>query len=456
VRPAATLLALLFAASPVVAQPGGAGASAKPRVLVLLLDCLPMETARWAWKDPATVALFPGFKGPTPMISSFPSETGVAVSGMLRDFGADAPPGYELRFFDRSRNKLRGGGLISYHTYHYGYREHFDFRINGLVQKALSYGFPERYNLWEIDAALATFSASDKPVWMAHLTSTDASAHMKRPRDLAELITYAGEKISALRDATDEPFYTVILSDHGVLSGETRPTNLKSPLLAYLGAQGWSVGRRIAGEDDVVLVGSGLVNVLVAYTYDGRESAFANVALGVDGVELCTWTASDEWRVASRAGVARIRRRPSTGGRPASYSYQPVTGDPLGYLSLVRRLRREHDDPRRLWFDDDDWLKVSRKARLPDALHRIREAFVSVENPASVLCSLDREHFYGMRAGPLLQRLWFGPYFQTHGSLHLESAEGFLLTDHPDFRPGGSKRFDDALDFLLDAGPARR
>ena len=107
--------ALLFAAA---ATPAGAPPEPPERLLLIGLDAVPFAVVAEV-TDPARgdERLFAGFSGPAAMVSSFPSSTNVAMVGLLAPFGAAPSPGYEPRFYDRSANRLRGGGPISYHQH---------------------------------------------------------------------------------------------------------------------------------------------------------------------------------------------------------------------------------------------------------------------------------------------------------------------------------------------------
>ncbi len=99
-----TLAAVLLAGAPRAQE------APPPRLLMIALDAVPYGVvARVADPTLGDNAAFHGFAGPAPVISTFPSTTSLALAGMLASFGLDESPGYEHRFYDRGRNRKRGG-----------------------------------------------------------------------------------------------------------------------------------------------------------------------------------------------------------------------------------------------------------------------------------------------------------------------------------------------------------
>ena len=92
---AALLLGLLASIAPVV------GEDSRPRTLLISLDAVPYWVVEEI-TDPelGDEAVFQDFKGPVPLISTFPSSTSVALVGLLQPLGLEKSPGYEARFFD--------------------------------------------------------------------------------------------------------------------------------------------------------------------------------------------------------------------------------------------------------------------------------------------------------------------------------------------------------------------
>jgi len=74
--------------------------TAPPRTLVLVLDGVPYTAV-------AGQGLFEEIGQVVPLVGTFPSSTTPAFAAMLAPLGVPPPPGYEARFFDRSKDALR-------------------------------------------------------------------------------------------------------------------------------------------------------------------------------------------------------------------------------------------------------------------------------------------------------------------------------------------------------------
>ena len=83
------------------------------RTLVVTMDAVPFTSIE-RLTDAEGERLFAQLGQPVPLLSSFPSSTTLAFTGIFEPFRLEIPPGYEARFFDRERGKVRGGGLFSY------------------------------------------------------------------------------------------------------------------------------------------------------------------------------------------------------------------------------------------------------------------------------------------------------------------------------------------------------
>ncbi len=171
----------------------------------------------------------------------------------------------------------------------------------------------------------------------------------------------------------------------------------------------------------------------------------ADLLSAVPGVDLCVYReqVGGGWMVRGARGRARIRRRGQ------NWEYRPQTGDPLDYHGVLERLARDAGRPGGTEFPDQRWLDATRGHHYPDALYRIAGGFELVENPASLLCSLEPGYMYGMVKTEVLARWTNGRMRWTHGALFREAALGFLLTDDREWNRTGPLRFDRALDPLF-------
>ena len=147
---------------------------------------------------------------------------------------------------------------------------------------------------------------------------------------------------------------------------------------------------RLKNKSDVALTPFGLVSSFEAYVDSPDTRRVARLLVEVPGVELCTLPEEGGWTVFGEGSEARIRHRKFAG--KDEWSYQPMQGDPLGYVSLVSRLKGKSTS---VWIEDSRWLEASAFSDFPDALYRIARSYDLVENAASVVCSLEPGYMFG-------------------------------------------------------------
>lgn len=438
-------LAGVLAGTTAEAAPAPGGAEPEARFLVIALDAVPFRSAAEVTRGDDDPPLLADLAGPVPLVSTFPSSTSIALTAMLSGFGLEDPPGYEAKFFDRSTGRIRGGGLISYGRIRFDWHHFFDWQLRGFFTKSKVYAWPYKYNVRELEKALAAFVVSDRKSFFVYVNSTDATGHIHGPRAFGTVFEALDRLLPEARSRVEEPLYVVVFSDHGLGGGDEILDNARPAIFRALRGNGWAIRGRLDRPGSVVLSPFGLVSSAEIYTRPGDEAAVAEIAAGAEGVDLCAYRQNDGWMVVDSGGTARIeRRRDGSGGQ---WTYRPESGDPLHYRAVVERLGGETDDD---WIDESAWLDSTWNATYPDALYRIAAGFERVTNPASVLCSIDRGYLYGSKSAYLGARLSIGRIRWTHGALAREETLGFLMTDFPGWEASGALRFDQALDFLVE------
>ncbi len=431
-----TRVALLFALGAVLGGTGQGQTDSQPRrTIVLALDAVPYATVVSALAsrgvgDP----LLSGMQGPSALISTFPSSTSLAMGGILEPVGLTPSLGYEARFFDRERNALRGGGLISYNRNHlkFGWRKVWDWKA-GNVRKITSGLRPIRASISAIEDALDAFLHSDESLFLAYCDATDLVGHLRSPAKLEVVLDRLDRILKAAHARhPDQPFTTVLFSDHGQ-DGGAPLDNVRGPVRQAIEGAGLRLTKRIERDSDVVLVPYGLLSSIVAYTRPETASQAAEVIAAVAGVDFCVTAhhQPDRWLVTGSSGTAQVERR--TLGAAVRWRYRRITGDPLEL----------HDV--RDWHGDRWWFEKTRGHGYPDPFHRIARGFDLVTHSASVLCSLDAEHMYGAAVTSISSRLTVGRLHWTHGAMLRDSSLGFLMSDFPGWRPPPAVRFDEAL-----------
>lgn len=411
----------------------------EPAVFVLGLDAVPYEVVAEMVREDG---LFDGFHPPVPLISSFPSTTNVALAGMLEPFGVDRSLGYQARFYDRSENRLRGAGPISYRRFLFPWRRFFDHGEIGLMTRLVGKVRPLRHSLQEIEEALDDFLASDEAVYFAWVGATDGAAHLQGPDSLVEILAGLERAVERRRTAHPErPFSVVLFSDHGIAGGEPL-SNVRRKARRNVRRAGFRLGKRLGGPEDVVFVDLGMISSFVVYSDPARTADLAGALAETPGVELCVRRRDGGFEVTAAAAVAWFGARQDGDG--VEWSYRPEGGDPLGYAGLLQPAAAAAvGEPG--WQSDEAWLQASIDSEYPDGLYRLARSFDLVENEASVLCSVADDHMYAARRTAVLARLTVGRLRWTHGSLSRAASLGFLMTDDPRFARDGATRFSRGL-----------
>lgn len=428
-----------------------------PRTLLIVLDAVPFAPARAAVEEDG---LLSDLEPPVPMISSFPSATTLALTGVFEPLGMASPPGYEAKFFDWQKGKVRGGGLMTYEKISFSWREIFHWKTRSLLRKALGYLRPIKLARYEIDHGIEAFLESDEPLFLVYVGATDGVAHLKGPEGFAPVFAELDRALAAAHQKED--FYTVVMSDHGVGGGE-RLRNVRKPLRRVLADAGFSAGKRVRSARDVALVPFGLLSSLVAFAAPGQSEKLASTLARVDGISVCAYRERpsddgavdqsptdpdhsgenfdrDRWWVVGSEGRARIERRRANG--EASWRYVEETGDPIGYHDLAGT-----------WRSGAEWAERTLALPLPDVLHRVARTFDLVHNVATTVCSTSPGYDYGAGMTEWASRLSVGRLRWTHGALERDDSLGFFATDHPGWRPRPGVRFDHVLRFLSPQAP---
>lgn len=416
----------LLAAAPAPAAPEPALPT-----LVLAFDCVPYEeAARLAAPAGGGRPAFAGMPPPVPLVSSFPSTTSVAFGGILEPLGLARSPGYEARFFDWQRRRVRGGMPWSYYRIGFHWRDFFDWNRANPLRRMASALRPQRASLAWFARAIDAFLASREPLFFAYNGATDTLAHLEGPDALGRLLAELEPVIERARRR--RPFHLVMLSDHG-LAGGAPLVNAWRPVRRALGEAGFRYRRRLRRPRDVALTPFGLVSSFELYSRAEEAAAVARAVAAVPGVDLCVRRDGEGFTVTGAAGEAAFRRRQTPAG--VEWHYRTGGGDPLGYAGI--------GDGR--WHSDRYWFEQTAGHRYPDALHRLARSFDLVENPASVLCSLDDGYMFGASKTAFLSRLTGSRLRWTHGALARDATLGFLWSDDPRLAPSGAQRFDRAL-----------
>ena len=420
-----------------LAEPGA------PRVLLLALDGTPLRVVQQA----KAKGVFGGWPEPVGLISTFPSMTNVAFTALLEPLGFPGTiAGYEIRRYDFERNLLHGGKKKSSV---YPWKGEFHVYSDTLTSKVDLYLSPIKSSdklLRELEEVL--LDGAEPSLVFAHLPSTDMTAHLDGDEATLEVLEKVSDFLArvtvAHREAHGRDLQVILLSDHG--NGAEKVSNTQGLRDALRGG-GFRLGKRLDGPDDLVVALYGAVNYGALYLDPARAREAASAALTHESVELAAWVSDDgEITVLGRSGEeARVRW---SGDRPARrFGYEPVEGDPLRLVPVAARLETSGALTEGL-ADRSTWFKATIESYYPDALARLVDSLEGrwVENPATVILSLDPRYAWGMIPTRIGASLLGGRQEGTHGGLDRDSSLAFLLVNDSGRQPGAAVAADQALE----------
>jgi hypothetical protein len=417
----------------------------RPRVLFIAIDAVPFAIMEEAAADPAS-SFLAGLKGPVPLVSTFPSATSLALAALLHPIGVPPSPGYEAKHYSWAENRVSGGGLTDYEPF--PWRSFFDWKVHTLWRKATSAIRPIKASKKDIRESIEAFRASSEPIYFVYYDTTDSGGHLKGPRSLLTILAELDRQLDALRrEHPEEPFWTVIFSDHG-LDGGPALRNVRADVKSALSAAGFGLRQKLEDDGDIVIIPFGLVSSLVAYTRPGREEDAARAMASAEGVDLCAARIADGYLVESSRGRAIIHRLPSD---PPRWRYEwSGDEDPLSLGADLAAVLAGEDG-----LDDGTLFARTLPLVYPDPFHRIASSFDGVDNPASVVCSVARGYMFGAKITELGSLVSVGRLRWTHGALEREASLGFLMSDVPSWKALGPVRFDHALEAFNDLWDGR-
>lgn len=378
------------------------------RRLVVCLDGVPHSIMHELWSQGHFRDFFP----PVQMVSTFPSESEVAMTALLH---AARAPGYENRHFDWKEGKLAGGIVVTL-AQSAPYLKKLDYDEPGLF-KGLHFLVPVKSFRADLGRLRKRFLASRAPVYVAHISSTDALCHVVGREQLAPLLLEAEAMLRDLYLEERGRLRVLVFSDHGNNLATSRP----APLAASLERAGFRVKDRLDEPRAVALPQFGLVSFAPLYCRPTVVEELAAVMAATEGVELTVYRDGELVRVRASRGEAVIEAN-SDGTR---FRYRPLNGDPLFLLPVWEQLRAAGKLDGEGFAGEDDLFAATLDARYPDVLFRLWEWGRNpyVENAASVMVSLADGYYSGSGIFERMVALQ-----STHGGLARGSTLGFAMS----------------------------
>jgi hypothetical protein len=283
----------------------------------------------------------------------------------------------------------------------------------------LGYVTPAALARRDLRKAAERLLASDKPVFVAYIGTSDAVLHLKG-RKGAEAYLRAADAIIAklradVRARTGRDLLVDIVSDHG----STMMDNRVVPVEDRLAACGFARRDGLGGADDVAFSLPGLVASAAIYAQPARADAAARCLAGSEGVDLVAVDRGASVGVLTGEGEAEVRAVP---GDDERYAYRSIRGDPLGLLVAGAA------DGTQVEFTEAEAFARTLDAPRPDVLRRVWRAFHGeVGHPATLVLSLEDGWEVGNPALRFLTKLR-GGHHGTHGSLTRRASTGVVAS----------------------------
>jgi hypothetical protein len=387
-------------------------------------------------------------------VSTFPSISNAAWSGIFEPFGVAKPLGYHGEYYDHAEASVIGFTsdwfTVNPPVEQAPWQYFFNWRIDDLLHKALAYARPAHSSTRELRQALSAFDRSEQDEFFAYIVSTDALVHASGPRPLYEFVHDLDRVLMERADERGQlPFRLVLLSDHGISGGEGL-TDLWPTVEETIMHAGFSIRNAIERSKDVVVIRNGMLSAFEVHSTDEEKRNIAKLLSHVPGIELCVSRNGQTAHVAGSQGTGIIRRKEGDlGDELFSYEWRGV--DPLDLAPIIDRLGAPVLQGVPPWYSDSQWFDATQLSSYPDPLYRLYHSFDAVRHPASVACSLGAGYAFGAKGLKWLSWLVHGDMQWTHGSLTRADSLGFMMTNEPNGRPKKAVRYNEALRFLREA-----
>jgi hypothetical protein len=420
----------------------------RPTALLLALDGMPYRVVEQARAEGA----FAGWSDPSRLISTFPSTTHVAFASLFQPLGVRPSDGYELRYFDRDKNRMTGGSPIGYQQQAYDWKGMLHVKRQSLFAKLMVYTSPRITAGRELKTIRKAVLASDRELILAHVGSTDAMGHLRGDEAMLRFLHRLDAQLAQLHEEYERihgrPLRVLLYSDHG---NTAEKVDKVKGLRKELRAAGFRVTKKLRRDNDVVAPTFGIVSYGPLFTYAEKAESAAVASVGHEAVDLAFWLGAERRiEVVSDEGRASIRWRDVGGRRRVRYEHSGF--DVLRVDAARYGLVRDGLLDEQGYADAEDWFRETAFGYYPDPLNRLINAFAGgrVASPATVLLSLQPGYGWGWRSAHFMARVQGGRVEGTHGGLDSESSVGFWMTDDSRIHPPAAQTAARALAAFAD------
>ncbi len=369
--------------------------------------------------------LFAEFRAPSRLISTFPSISDVAWHEIM---GVQPPLGYQRVYYSTRLNMMVGDALDAIKPIEYEHR--MDLAFDTKLHHLGAYLISNRVARGEVDTdAREFFRRGGRPTVYAYNVGPDAMQHTRGDLDryLAHLDRRLTEMQNSYLNRTGQPLEIVILSDHGHNRAVTAEF---LPVAAALEKAGFRTSRSISSPTDIAFSVDGVTTGFGVFCVSDSVARVASVLAGLDGVAVVTYRDGAD-RIVVRADTLSAEIEWKGAGATTRYRYQPRSGDPLRYATVLARMRQEGRLDSDGYASARDWVEYTAMEHFPAAPPRIVRGHTTVTlNPAPILVSLDDKVRVGLGAVSVANKM--RPLGGTHGALSATNSLGVVMSNFVD------------------------
>ena len=263
-----------------------------------------------------------------------------------------------------------------------------DWEVESGYRRAMAYMYPLKSFKYELREVADSFLSFNGETYYAYIRSTDDAQHMSG--DIFAMLCMLDERLKDLRARykalEGRDLEILILSDHGhnrAGAGE------RVEIGAFLRRAGYRIAESIASSKDVVLPTCGIESWVEVHNAPAETERLAELLRGLEGVDLVTARIPGQTNRFLVMDAKGERAGIEWNAAANSFRYAPGTGDPIGYVPVVKALADNHELDADGFAAADDWMAETMTNRYPLAPERIaRGLSCNTLNPATILISL--------------------------------------------------------------------
>ncbi len=416
------------------------------QVLFLALDGVPYSLM----EELKLEGHFQNFQNPSEVISTFPSTTTSGFGGIFKSVGADKPLGYDEKYFSYQDDQIEGSILGGTKHSSKNYETFFDYYRKSNFQQLFMYTFPgfsEQLDLGTMKNKIWQQAHQDK--YLIYIGGTDGAGHILGRERMKRLLVSLDQFLQKMLSQYERDFHqkleVVLFSDHGFIF--KKPKAISTHLIELkLEHQGYRLSKQLHSNHQVVYIPWGNISGGSFYTENASAEDVSKVITQISGIDLVAYQKNSSiWIRSHKKGGEEVAQI-FFDEKNNLYKYLPLQGDPLQYKAILEKLSHDGKINPEGFAKDEDWFEASQNEYYPDALFRLKEAFVDlVQNPASILCSTQESYELGDTWTRIGAKLHLG-FKGTHGGLFQGASEAFVMTNNPDQHYPPRMRYTHVLD----------